>query len=67
MTVRSLIVVGPIPASLAKGDRELRLLVRDLQSGVLWASGIYEAAMTLVDESLDELLAEVEEELDLAA
>lgn len=67
MTVRSLLAVGPIPASMARGARELRLLVRDLQSGVIWASGTYEAPVTLVDETLDDILEEAEIPFELAA
>lgn len=41
-TLQSLIAVGPLPPSVAPDASTLLCLVRDLQSDVLWESGVYE-------------------------
>lgn len=44
VTLQSLIAVGPLPPSVAPDATSLLDLLVDLESDVLWESGIYEVA-----------------------
>lgn len=44
VTLKSLLAVGPLPPSAAPNASTLAELVADLQSEVLWESGVYAIA-----------------------